>query len=338
MVINKIVKDNREKGKGVKHSGVFILCEICHQEVYLKRSVFTKAEKSDKKKCFFCSNECKNSKEGVSILQENMKYNYGWINPGQNPEVIRKNKEYFLKKYGSTSPFGNIEVKNKTKKTLKEKYGVDNVRQIPEVNEKIKKTIREKYGADYFFSSSLGKMTIENFIKRHGQEEGTLRYNEMREKSKVSLDKMIDLYGVKEGPKRYLKWKEGILKGFKHKDNNKSKIEKQIFEYLKEKYLEKVSHQKRIVNENTGRYFFYDICFEKAKIIIEVNGNYWHANPALYEPDEIINFPYGKVSAKEVWESDEKKKKVAIENGYKVFVVWENDDYKTLLKFLEEII
>jgi len=52
---------------------------------------------------------------------------------------------------------------------------------------------------------------------------------------------------------------------------------------------------------------FFDIRLQKIKIIIEVNGDYWHANPKLYLADDLINYPNGTMTAKVIWDRDMKK-------------------------------
>jgi very-short-patch-repair endonuclease len=66
-----------------------------------------------------------------------------------------------------------------------------------------------------------------------------------------------------------------------------------------------------------------DLLCRKKKIAIEVQGDFWHANPEKY-PEDWIN-PVSKLSAKEIHEKDEKKKKFLESKGYIVFYVWEND-------------
>jgi len=52
-------------------------------------------------------------------------------------------------------------------------------------------------------------------------------------------------------------------------------------------------------------------------IILEVHGDYWHGNPVFYS---TLN---GRQEYKRI--RDIEKEKLAIDNGYKYFVIWEND-------------
>jgi hypothetical protein len=59
--------------------------------------------------------------------------------------------------------------------------------------------------------------------------------------------------------------------------------------------------------------------------LIEVHGDYWHANPKKYMSDDIIEWSMGRMTAQQVWDRDEFKRKLALSSGYELFVVWEND-------------
>ncbi len=59
--------------------------------------------------------------------------------------------------------------------------------------------------------------------------------------------------------------------------------------------------------------------------LIEVQGDYWHANPKKYKPDDIIEWSMGKMTAQQVWTRDEFKRDLALSSGYELFVVWEHD-------------
>lgn len=67
--------------------------------------------------------------------------------------------------------------------------------------------------------------------------------------------------------------------------------------------------------------FNYDI--QVGKTLIEVNGDFWHANPALgyVRSDELLSG--WKVG--EVWDKDVAKRRKAEAAGYKVVTLWERD-------------
>lgn len=66
-------------------------------------------------------------------------------------------------------------------------------------------------------------------------------------------------------------------------------------------------------------YVIYDIKHDD--FVIEFNGDYWHANPAIYKDDAVIR---GK-TAKEIQYRDLLKKQTAINLGLRVLIVWESE-------------
>ena len=72
-------------------------------------------------------------------------------------------------------------------------------------------------------------------------------------------------------------------------------------------------------------------------IKIEFNGDYWHANPSIY--NENYYNKAKQLYAHEIWEYDKSKIYCATKHGYKVLVIWEseyNEDFdKTLNKCMQ---
>lgn len=66
-----------------------------------------------------------------------------------------------------------------------------------------------------------------------------------------------------------------------------------------------------------------DVLLAAKKMVIEYFGDYWHANPKIYSADKYISRL--KKTAQEQWQKDQKKVEYLKKQGYKVFVVWEND-------------
>lgn len=73
--------------------------------------------------------------------------------------------------------------------------------------------------------------------------------------------------------------------------------------------------------------YWVDILLPNKKII-EIYGDFWHANPIKYKDTDVLNFP-GKLGgyklAKEIWDKDEKRTCYLKNQGYDVFIVWEKD-------------
>lgn len=90
-----------------------------------------------------------------------------------------------------------------------------------------------------------------------------------------------------------------------------------------------------------GRRYYYDFFIPGRDAVIEINGDYWHCNPDVYEEDyfhEIRN----KI-ALEIWKYDQEKRNFALNNGIKNYVViWEHEinerDDIQLKEYLLEIL
>jgi len=93
-----------------------------------------------------------------------------------------------------------------------------------------------------------------------------------------------------------------------------SKMELKVYEYIKDfGYLNSI---------RVGRYVV-DFINNDNKIIIECYGDYWHCNPKIYTPDYFCKGK--KLTAKEIWKSDSKRK-LHLENlGYVVIEIWESE-------------
>lgn len=88
-----------------------------------------------------------------------------------------------------------------------------------------------------------------------------------------------------------------------------------------------------------GHSFFYDFYLPELNIIIEFNGDYWHANPEKYKSGTTLNIQNAEpVLVDKIWERDKLKRIIAEENGYKIFYIWESDYKKFGFKCVEEII
>lgn len=129
------------------------------------------------------------------------------------------------------------------------------------------------------------------------------------------------------------------MRNKKHTDETKNKISKTKLEQYKNglvkinnKYISdgeiEISNflkKKNIIfiqqYQIPGFSFIYDFFIPSYNLIIEYNGDYWHANPEIYNEDKIFD---GR-TAKEIWEKDKLKKEIAEDNGYEFKTIWEKE-------------
>jgi len=90
-----------------------------------------------------------------------------------------------------------------------------------------------------------------------------------------------------------------------------------------EKYVASIAEEYGFKQSEVVGTYFPDLINKKKKLIVEVNGDLWHCNPLFWRPNDI--HPNKKVSAKKIWARDKKRKKYLESQGYKVYVIWEND-------------
>jgi G:T-mismatch repair DNA endonuclease (very short patch repair protein) len=86
-------------------------------------------------------------------------------------------------------------------------------------------------------------------------------------------------------------------------------------------------------------FYSYDILIDGTKKLIEVNGDYWHANPQFYKPDDRVLYGSNKTRrAAEIWEHDATKLLHAKQSGYDVLVVWQHDIEHNPSKVKENVV
>lgn len=194
-----------------------------------------------------------------------------------------------------------------------------------ETREKYKNTCLKKYGSE----NVLSKDTI-SYHKRNKtvkRKYGVSNVFQLKENIEKSRKTMLEKYGVTCSSQ--LPWYERNF-------GRTSKIHLQIEEYLKSQEIifesEKLGFLK--FNKALNRLFSpkVDILIESKKIIIEVNGDRWHANPKFFKKDDLIKTWEGNVTAEHIWNYDNMRLTHLESFGYKVIVLWEDDIKKNFGK------
>lgn len=178
--------------------------------------------------------------------------------------------------------------------------------------------------------------TLENLIRRHGQEKGTFIWDQYLERQSytTTLEYFIERDGIEAGTKAFDDF--SFKRQDKKWDNNKTvssaerEFHDEIAEVLKEIVIEK---QFKIKKDNN--YKVYDFLIEEEKIIIEFNGDFRHMNPKTYKATDV--HPITKYTAQETWNMDADKKLLAEQAGYKVIVVWSSDWHENSEKVINDI-
>lgn len=207
----------------------------------------------------------------------------------------KKIQETCLIKYGTTNVLSKgTSIYHKRNESVKRKYGVDNVFQIKEIIAKI--------------------CCDENYIKKYG----------ITRKELISR-KLKQVWANLTDEQKY-EWLNKSLRSDKSlKKRNEysiSKLESRIACILVDLKID--FEQQFIINSNNKKKL-YDFLFKKYNLILEVQGDYWHANPECYKENDIIHYHTGYILAKDVWKKDIEKRDIAISKKYMIIYLWEKD-------------
>lgn len=198
---------------------------------------------------------------------------------------------------------------------------------------------------DFSKKNTQSPRCIEYWMIRSGmtEEEAIKQVSEYQKT--FTKEKCIEKYGPEEGLKiwqnRQDKWQESLHKS-KKLHVGYSKISQTLFNEILKSY--KPDEQDYVfygsknreysIRENNTNYI-YDFTDLNKRKIIEFQGDIYHGNPDFFQENDIPN-PYHKnKTAKDLWEFDEHKKQIAINNGFDVFIIWENkyrEDKEKILK------
>lgn len=78
--------------------------------------------------------------------------------------------------------------------------------------------------------------------------------------------------------------------------------------------------------------------FKIGKTVLEIQGDFWHANPEIYKKDDILPFPEGPKKAEDIWEKDLEKKINAEKYGYSIIYLWEKEIKKLKMEQILELL
>ena len=209
--------------------------------------------------------------------------------------------------------------RSKYMNTCLDKYGTINTLGEGSTGRKKRdQTMKEKYGVVNFFTVP----NFQDFLKeRLGDEEYHLRKSNRSKKVWESKTDDERIAWIEKSI--LLKRPNGRLAG-----TNSSKMEVEFLTKLIEYGFEldtQFKLKKGLDKKGCTHYYYYDARLKDSNILIEFNGDYWHANPLIYKEDDLISTRSGKKLVKEIWERDKQKIKTAENNGFKVIIIWESE-------------
>ena len=346
----KWLEDERKKHAEYDKTHTFVYCKVCGAKLrnisntHLKKHGMTM---QDYKRQF--PNE---SLFAEGLLEEQNEKREATLDKYHTDENGKRTHyltlEKCIAKYGeseglriwndSKSKRGSLSLDN-----LVRKYGEEKGQQL---YEKRCRQMRGKRTLDYFVAKYgeeegkrrhkeyhdkyIGFETLDWFINKYGEEKGREVYDAACKGKGLTLATFVRKYGEEIGRQKYEEYYRNRYNQF-----GQSKVAMELFGKLLENDVvasHKVwcdGHPKEFGKylHELDRYVFFDFFDETTGRIIEFNGDYWHANPLVYESDSIIHMP-GKTTklAKDIWQWDEARNKaIKSEFGYEVLVIWHNE-------------
>jgi G:T-mismatch repair DNA endonuclease (very short patch repair protein) len=233
--------------------------------------------------------------ENMSANKINEYLNCRGVRFGGAGTIIKRLKE--IGKYTrSWSEAANLNtVRDQQRKTLRDRYGseVVNISQIESVKKKKADKCLAKYGVDNNFKSKEIKSRIKEYWRANYGVEGYFELNltkrfRLTKPHKLVLSMLADV---------------GI------------ECEAETNKYFK------------AYNPVMVRRFcpVVDIYIPQKRLVIEINGVYWHAKPGIYKPNDVFNTVYGKLTASQIWMRDKIKEDHIKSLGFNFEVIWSDE-------------
>lgn len=209
--------------------------------------------------------------------------------------------------------------------------------------------------------AKLGEWVYSDKNKKHWLNQQRIQSNSEKRKTSVRLATQCDEYKQKQSEvmKKYVgEHPESIMwqsiKGSDHHHYKKSNWQRWSDKYGEDIADEKLTDWKRknkipngsrntkielkvndILNKNNIEYvhqydkissFYVDFYLPMFNLVLEVDGDYWHANPKRYRMDELIKYPGNRiVTAESVWNRDKIRADKIRECGYNVVRIFGSD-------------
>jgi len=262
----------------------------------------------------------------------------------------RPNLEKFSEKYGEIEgPILYDEYCKSKVTTLDNMIGrhgeVEGKKKFEEFRDKSKQTLENmigRYGEDdgikryeEYREKLKGKCTLEWFVNKYGEEQGNIKYNEFCESSSYTLEKSIEKYGQEEGTRRYKQFIDRLTFVCKCYSQMSQKLFWDIYnKYSKKECLKFVLLNGEYTILRPVSFYSLDFFDSSTNKCIEFNGDYFHANPELYDSDDYISLI--RRHAKDIWQRDQERLDFLRKNNIQVLSIWESDYIDNPDKILNE--
>lgn len=206
-------------------------------------------------------------------------------------KIKKKTETQSLRREG-----GKIYKNGRTLSEYQERYGLEDGynRWLARNKNQSYKVSRQRYVDDYgeeglsICKKIKDNTSLDAFVERYGEEEGSKRYREKCKKSAVTEEKMILRYGEEFGKEKYKKWLLAVTQTrAKLFSRGYSKISQDIFwkiyntlhaDYQLKCYFAELNEEYQFFVNKEGGYpnKIIRVDFKCGNAIIEYDGTYWH--------------------------------------------------------------
>lgn len=223
---------------------------------------------------------------------------------------------------GKQNGFSKPSTQLRIQEVVQAKYGVSNVSKLPEVRRAISE-------------SNTGRLVVvSDATKAKHSLNSRERWSDPYTRARMSagIKKAVNLPEERqrrsEFAKKQMNDAEHIRLFFGSGFGHLTKLHQRVREHLQ---LDKFGF---VSEQPIWPYIADELCADR-QIVVEINGDYIHANPRKYSAEAVIRIPGDSYTAAEKWEKDARKIAYLESKGYQVLVIWESDDMEEWRKRLE---
>lgn len=226
--------------------------------------------------------------------------------------------EKYIKKQAETNTY---EYKKEKYGWTKKEFDEYNKSRAVTLDNLIKRHGREKgikLWNDYIDRQSETK-SIKWMIEKYGEE----KTREINSQKSLTLENFIRKYGEDEGP---IRWEAYSIKRYNPYSQISQELFKQIDEHISKKYTTYYATKNNewfVRGEN--QLYYLDYFIKELNICIEFNGNAWHGNPNMFKPGDHCHPIYKDVTAKDLQNKDKKRIEELKQLGITTYTIWEAD-------------
>lgn len=191
-------------------------------------------------------------------------------------------------------------------------------------------TVKERQKTDP--TLMLTPTQLDYWIVKHGMTKEEAKQKVRERQQTNSLERFIQRANgdEEEGRKNWLQRQEKWLNSLEERGwyGNHSEVSQKLFRSIEELTDIPIRYGDNEITLRVGdRYCKPDCIAQSTRKIIEFFGDYWHANPEMYQADQAVRRldEGGFITAKEIWKKDLARIELLEQHDYVVRIVWENE-------------